>query len=203
MYVNAPGCNPDAVTGNIGNVTERVLNLWARHPEWPRLTLSSRLIPPEVNLPNVRLMRDFVSAEEIIRLQNEHLFHLCVTPVEGFGHKLNEGLSCGAIVLATDGPPMNEIVQPDRGLLVKWNRTNPMRMGTEYHFDEADLERTIEHALCLTPPQIAALSANARSWFEDNDRFFKRQFPAILRNLLSSDPKNSASSPKSRQPVAD
>lgn len=174
------------IIGNIFGIPERVLDLWARHPEWPRLTLSGRFIPPNVNLPNVRLIRDFISAGEIARLQNECQFHLCVTAAEGFGHKFNEGFSCGAIIVATDAPPMNEIVQPDRGLLVKWDRTNPLRLGTEYHFDAADLERTIENALRLTPAQITAMTSNAKAWFEDNDRFFRKQFPRIVNDLMDS-----------------
>jgi glycosyltransferase involved in cell wall biosynthesis len=172
------------VTGKVLGVAGRVLELWARHPEWPQLTLSSRFIPPDADLPNVRLIRDYIPAEEIFRLQNETLFHLCVTPAEGFGHKMVEGMSCGAVVLAVDAPPMNEVAQPGRSLLVKWNRSNPLRLGTEYHFDEVDLERAIEHALRLKPEEIAALSANARSWFEQNDRVFRESFCTLLRDKM-------------------
>jgi len=174
------------LTANCSGIPERVLNLWARHPEWPRLTVSGRQIPPGINLPNVVLIRNFISEEEISLLQNSCLFHLCVTPTEGFGHKHNEALSCSAIVLATDAPPMNEIIQPDRGLLAKWDRTNPKALGIEFHFDEADLERMIERCLQLTSQEITTLSANARSWFEKNDLFFRSQLPVILRGVLSS-----------------
>jgi hypothetical protein len=174
------------ITGAWSHVErERVFELWARHPEWPGITISSWFTPTDAAPPNVRLLRDFVSKEEIIRLQNEHLFHLCVTTAEGFGHKFNEGFSCGAIVIATDGPPMNEIVQPDRGLLVKWNKSNPLRLGTEYHFDEADLERTIELALRLKPEEIATMTSNGRKWYEENDRSFRQQLPLILKKLMA------------------
>jgi glycosyltransferase involved in cell wall biosynthesis len=174
------------MVGNRRGITDRVLGLWARRPEWPRLIVSGRHIPPGIDLPNAVLMRDFVPEEEIIRLQNTCRFHICVTAAEGVGHKYAEALSCGAVVLATDGPPMNEIIQPDRGLLVKWERTNPKFLGTEFHFDEADLERTIERCLQLSEAEIATISANGRDWYEKNDRFFRSELPRILRDVIGS-----------------
>ena len=163
-------------------IVERVIALWARHPEWPTLTVSGNNVPDNVNLPNVCPIRKYLPMEEIVRLQNANLFHLCITTAEGFGHKLNEGMSCGAVVIATDGPPMNELIRPERGFLVKWARTSPKALGTEYHFDEEDLERTVERCLGLSAEEIDRLAANARSWFEENDLFFRKALPEIVRN---------------------
>ena len=106
--------------------------------------------------------------------------------MQGFGHKINEGLSCGAVVLAPAGPPMNELVRPERGFLVQWNATSPKAPGTEYHFDEADFERTIERCLALTPDEIEAMTTKARAWFEENDRYFRQTLPDLLRNLVAT-----------------
>jgi glycosyltransferase involved in cell wall biosynthesis len=138
---------------------------------------------PGFDAPNIRRIERYLDEEEVIRLQNEHLFHLCVSRAEGFGHKLNEGMSCGAIVIATDAPPMNELITPERGLLVKYSHSERMNAGTAYDFDEADLERTIEKCLRLTTPEIEQLSRNARRWFEDNDRYFRARLPEALREL--------------------
>lgn len=171
------------VSGKRTDLADRVIALWSRHPEWPWLTLVGHRISTTTDFPNVRLIRDYVPDDAIRRMQNEHLFHLAVTAAEGFGHKLNEGLSCGAIVLTTDAPPMNEIIRPDRGLLVKWNRSNPKALGTEYHFDETDLERAVERCLKLKAEEIEGLSSRARGWFESNDQFFRETLPKILRDI--------------------
>jgi hypothetical protein len=174
------------MSGKREGIVEPILRLWARHPEWPMLTVSSRRIPDNLALPNVRPIRDYVPAEEIAQLQNEYLFHLGITAAEGFGHKLNEAMSCGALVITTDGPPMNELVRPERGFLVKWNRTSPKSLGAEFHFDENDLEQTIEDCLRLSPQEADRMAHNARDWFEKNDRFFRRTLPEIVHNLFTA-----------------
>jgi len=171
------------LTGERISIRNRVLALWARHPEWPRLTISSQSSMPEVAAPNLRQIGHFLSDNKIAQLQNQHQFHLCVTRAEGFGHKLNEGMSCGAIVLATDGPPMNELITPERGMLVKYASCEPIGLGTAFDFDEADLERTIEKCVRLSALEIEQLSLQARKWFEENDRFFRDRLPRILREL--------------------
>jgi glycosyltransferase involved in cell wall biosynthesis len=169
--------------GRRPGLAEPVIALWARHPDWPRITICGHRISSTADLANVRLIRDYVPDEEILRLQNDHLFHLAVTAAEGFGHKLNEGMSCGAIVITTDAPPMNELIGPDRGLLVKWNRSSPKALGTEYHFDVTDLERVVRQCLALKTEEADSFSRRARGWFESNDRFFKETLPKILLQI--------------------
>jgi hypothetical protein len=44
---------------------------------------------------------------------NSHLFHVCPSQYEGWGHCLHEGLGVGAVVLTTDAPPMSYFVDPN------------------------------------------------------------------------------------------
>ena len=48
---------------------------------------------------DLRLITDYIDDAELRTLQNRHLFHLCPSETEGFGHHLVEGMSCGAITL--------------------------------------------------------------------------------------------------------
>jgi Glycosyl transferases group 1 len=55
--------------------------------------------------------------DELKQLMNSHRFHLIPSAYEGFGHVLNEGIGCGALVITTDAPPMNEFA----GIQSDWN----------------------------------------------------------------------------------
>lgn len=48
---------------------------------------------------------------------NSHSIHFCCSYTEGFGHHINEGKSCKALILTTNKAPMNEI-DSNNGLLI-------------------------------------------------------------------------------------
>jgi hypothetical protein len=74
-------------------------------------------------------------------------------------------MSCGAVVVTTDGAPMNEIVTADRGYLARASHMEPMRRATRYFVDVDDLGRQIDRVLALKPDQRLALGKNARQWY--------------------------------------
>jgi glycosyltransferase involved in cell wall biosynthesis len=116
-------------------------------------------------------------------MQNRHLFHLCPSETEGFGHHLVEGLSCGAITLATDAPPMNEMIAPERGELVPYSRTGTQQLATTYFVEVDALESGVERMLALDEGQRVAKSAAARAWWGDNDRGFRERLAAAIENV--------------------
>src|SRR5574337_2187927 len=106
--------------------TEPLLALWRRHPECPRLTVvqhpgDAKPATPDANIDH-RI--GYLDEAELKRLQNAHRFHLCPSETEGFGHYIVEAMSVGAVVITLDAPPMNEMITPERGLLVPYSRTD-------------------------------------------------------------------------------
>jgi glycosyltransferase involved in cell wall biosynthesis len=166
--------------------TDILLDLWRKHPEWPTLTVVIRPNNPvarDPGLANVRFLTGFLEDCELRRLQNDHLFHLCPSEVEGFGHSLVEAMSCGAVTLTTDAPPMNELVTPERGMLVPYHAGQPQRLGMNYYVDPEALERCIEEMLAMPAERRAEFGANARDWYLRNDaRFRARLVETIERN---------------------
>jgi glycosyltransferase involved in cell wall biosynthesis len=170
--------------------TQRLLALWRRHPEWPPLLV---LQSPETvqETPDISA-RDNVEHRvampcgigEIRRLQNSHVFHLCLSEAEGWGHYIAEAMSCGAVVITCDAPPMNELVRPGRGLLVAATAAGQLNAAMRYRFDEAALEGVIEYARTLDAAQCATIGAEARAWFEANQRNFTGLLQEALQELL-------------------
>ena len=165
-------------------------DLWLRHPEWPTLTVvqndrmynQARVVPIEA--PNIihRLVR--LDDAELRALRNRHAFHLCPSEAEGFGHCIAEAMSCAAVTLTTNAPPMNELISPERGVLVDYHRMSSQRSGANYYVDPTDLERKIEAIIAMDERSIAQMGDNARQWYLENDRLFRTRLIKALEQAV-------------------
>lgn len=171
--------------GSSAKGTPALLELWARHPEWPVLTVVWHRREQVGAVPaNVRLIRDYLQDAELRQLQNACGIHLCPSLSEGWGHYIVEAMSCGAVTMVTDGAPMNELVRPDRGILVPAARTQPRKLGVDYFIDVSLLEQRIEQLIRTPLEEKRRLGAAARTWYELNDA----AFPVRLQELWTQLP---------------
>jgi hypothetical protein len=134
--------------------------------------------PPAANIDH-RI--DYLDDATLRQLQNAHRFHLCPSEAEGFGHHLMEALGIGAVVLATDAAPMNELVTPDRGLLIPVARTRREGLVDLALVERPGIEQAVAQALDLDAARCVALGARARAFFLDNDRAFRQRLPQACR----------------------
>ncbi|MHC1478739.1 glycosyltransferase [Frateuria aurantia] len=175
-------------SGNKGTLP--LLELWARHPEWPKLTVVWRR--KRVELPalpaNVVIHRDYLEQTHLRRLQNSSHFHLCPSQTEGYGHSLIEAMSCAAVTVATDGEPMNELIQPDRGVLVAAHRGPHQALATLYDFDASAMEAAVQRCIEMTETERQALGQHARAWYELACEQFPPRLLAALAELLAEHP---------------
>lgn len=167
--------------------TAAVLAVWARHPEWPALTVvrhagaGERPVPVP---PNVEMISRYLAPEELRGVQNACGVHLCPSESEGWGHYIAEAMACRAVPVVTDAPPMNELVAPERGVRVPWTRSEPRRLGVRFHVDRDALEGAVARLIGMSDAEKAAMGAAGRTWFEDNDRAFRARLDALLARLL-------------------
>jgi len=115
--------------------------------------------------PNVRLITDYITYEEIKRHLNSHGMHLCTSSSEGWGHYLVEAMSCQALIVTTDGPPMNEMISPNSGILVPWSHHEPRQLGTDWHIDPEKLEKIINELLIMPAEKNAFLEKRLERGF--------------------------------------
>lgn len=171
--------------GSKNKGTELLLSVWRNHPQWPTLTVvqSRKTAQPGAAAANIVHRVDYITDEELQRLQNAHRFHICSSETEGYGHYLVEAMGVGAVVLATDAPPMNEMVTPDRGIRIAWEKTGTQHLATTYYVSERGIVEAVEKALALSEDEAARLGAAARAWFEDNDRQFPARLAAAIEQL--------------------
>jgi hypothetical protein len=171
--------------------TDRLMAVWRRHPEWPRLTVlqDPRRAQPSPAAPNIEHRVTYLSASdpvhgaELRRLQNAHLFHLCPSETDTWGHYIGEAMGVGALTLTTDAPSMNEMVQPDRGLMIAYGRTGMRGLAATYFFDEMALERAVEQAIAMPSEERDRRRERARAWFMDMQQSFTERVGTAMDAL--------------------
>src|SRR5206468_4109481 len=94
---------------------------------------------------NIRIINDRISDDDLLNLMNRCAIHVCPSITEGFGHTIHEALSCAAVLITTDAPPMNELTR-DCAILVKPARSGTMGLATTYHVDPPDLAAGVRQA---------------------------------------------------------
>lgn len=161
-----------------------LLQVWAQHPEWPMLTVVWRCQEADRPMPaNITCVRDFMEDAELRRLQNAHAFHLCPSQTEGYGHSLAESLSLGAVVITLDREPMNELVTPDRGVLVPARITGEQHLATLYDAEPEAMAAAVERCLHMPAEERQRLGKAARHWYEANDRAFRQRLLDAVAEL--------------------
>lgn len=171
--------------------TKSLLETWRKHLEWPELIAvinNHDAVARDFEMaPNIRAIRERLPFEELKRLQNMCVFHICCSEAEGFGHYIMEALSCGAIPFTTNAPAMNELIDPSRGLLVDAkDETRPMGLTKAYFFRPESLEQQVERAVALTDAEIAQMGRAGREFYVQNDQFFRRQFIEMVQAMVDS-----------------
>ena len=122
--------------------TQVLLDTWLMHPEWPHLTIVCRVpIRRPATLPaNVTFEDRFVPEGELRGLLNNCGVNIQPTEMEGYGHSLAEAMSAKAVVLVTNGAPMNERVDAGRVVFIKPARKQPHYRGQRHFVTPSSIE---------------------------------------------------------------
>jgi hypothetical protein len=163
--------------------SEVVLHTWRYDSELPLLYLQKieNIKGFYVELPNV--VTQFKRVSDIRTIMNQSLFHLCPSKAEGFGHYINEALSTGAVVITTDAPPMNELVTPDCGFIVKANICGKHHLSNEYCVDKNVFKSVVRQAINTPIDTLLDMSIKARQLFLQRDKEFKVTINGLINHI--------------------
>lgn len=159
--------------------TAAVVEAWRREPDLPALTLVSanRVEAP----PHVDLVVGYPPDWQIARWMNECQIHVCPSAAEGWGHYIAEGLSVGAVVVTTDGSPMNEQVRPEHGLLVPPAAIGRRHSAAHHHVDPGAIINAVRHAAAMEPGEREAMGKLAREHLLARNERFRATALDLLR----------------------
>jgi hypothetical protein len=150
--------------------TKAIELAWNEH--MPPLTIIGETANPRPGIELIPRLEESC----LIDLMNRCQFHLCPSMYEGWGHHLHEGLSCGAVILTTDAPPMNEfgcavLVEAPEG-----NRSQH-HMATLYGVRPCDIKSGVDKMMEMSEGEVLEHRWFARKRYEDNEREFEELFP--------------------------
>lgn len=164
--------------------TISLLDVWRRHPEWPELTVISRIAEhKEYNSGNINIISEFLSEQVLQRVMNEHGVHLCPSESEGFGHNIVEALSVGAVVLTTDAPPMNELVDSEFGYLVPASKSGERYYSELFKVDEVELDRAITY-LTQKSDELKTNGKNIKQRYSEKRREFRSNIESEITKII-------------------
>jgi hypothetical protein len=120
---------------------------------------------------------------ELKRLMNECMFHIMPSGAEGWGHVIHEGLGCGAVMITTDFPPMNEYAGVDPKLLVHSQKWDPMnQVGRFAWVGATDVKSAIDNAWRMSPQCIEEIQKGARAAFLAQREYFHKRIQEVIAN---------------------
>ena len=164
--------------------TAAVISAWRDHADLlPPLTLVAR--DPIEHVPGITQWIGRISDEKLKELMNEHLFHLCPSVIEGWGHYIAEAMSCANIVITTDASPMNEHVLPQMGALITADVTHTRNRLDYNYVGTSQIVEAMREICSHDDRKLHHMGADARAWWWHRQQEFHTIAGRLLEELAS------------------
>ncbi|OQR98511.1 hypothetical protein ACHHYP_08449 [Achlya hypogyna] len=181
--------------------TKSIFQCWQKRPDLPPIDIYSMHPGTKVDFDEVfngsvpASVRfhygEDVDAPAFGRMLVEASTILCPSKMEGFGHYINQARASGALVLATNGTPMNEFVEIGAGVLIEARPLgpNPDQMLSMYGAMEFDVASdficdAVDKVLAMTPAERARHGRNGRLLYEKQFLAFKKNMHKLRAALV-------------------
>jgi len=159
--------------GSSAKGTAQVVEAFRNLPDLSLTIIGDTYVPKDVPSNVERLGR--VPTDRLKAEMNAHIFHLCPSSYEGFGHYLNEARSVGAVIITTNAAPMNELARPDFAFGAAPSSATTQNLAVHKHVDVESLTTAIQNASKLSKEACLAIGEKARSaYISERDDFVER-----------------------------
>ncbi len=168
--------------------TQVVIDSWK--PEYPHLDIIYS--PKDVKgliahkKDNITYHTTRLSDKDLIEKMRTSKIHLCPSETEGFGHYLHEALSTGALIVSTDGPPMNEWITTKEGFLASAKKKRVgEKLGSRYIISVEQMQQVLEKVVSLTPEERVVYYQASRQKYQDLLTSFRNKSTDFLKDIFS------------------
>lgn len=154
-------------------------------PDMPTLTVLTQHQPaPRSESDNVMIIPGYVDEQTYRRLQNEALIQWCPSIYEGFGHYMNEAMSCGAVVITTNGAPMSELMGKRGCFAVGYNKTGRQQLAITKIPDVTSIIEMSAIVNNLSLENLVKLGGYNRELFLERDAVFRGKFLTLIHETV-------------------
>lgn len=165
---------------SVNKGTSEVIEAWNKNAGLPVLTITHQMNPKIQTPPNISYNYRNYSENEFRNVLNSFQFHLCPSYYEGWGHYIHEAKSTGAIIIATNGAPMNEFISNKFGYLVPVSATKNHHLAEMKIPSIGGISESAMNCIKLSKDQITEMSALSRQSYLDGEAKFKETFLNII-----------------------
>lgn len=162
--------------------TEAIIEAWIKYNlPYPLTIINRRRKPFYIEMPNVKEIFRISHEETFAECINSHLFHLCPSKYEGWGHYIHEAMGVGAIVITTDAPPMNENCIGDY-FYIPSKVEGSMRMANLNAVDADGVAAAVRRVINMPEEEIKVASESNRYLYLTNRSIFRNNFFELVSN---------------------
>jgi hypothetical protein len=171
---------------NIYRPVNTVVAAW--RPTMPELHIVGDVpdLPTGDHLPaNVVVHAGHMKDGDLQELRHECGIVVGLSQCEGFQHAVNEARCAGALIVATDAPPMNEVVDPSYAVLVpvSGSKPCPSGLGLAWSVEPDAVRDAVCDLAAYSFKEKKAMSAAARKAYEANHTAFMVAMRARVKAL--------------------
>jgi hypothetical protein len=171
--------------------TQAVFDAWKWKKNGARIEARLNIVsslPIEIDTTDKRIYWwKHIDEAGLKHLQNSCAFHIYPSGTEGFGHAIHESLSTGAVLLTTDGPPMNEI---HAGVKMKATVVGRQCLADLYEVSAIDIYEAAQDSLVKWRDGVISQMVDlARNEFLKDNEEFETLFGAHLADLENPEAK--------------
>jgi hypothetical protein len=201
--------------------TEKVLKAWIDNKGFsefgsPKLVITCRrgclndrinyMLEDFVQCGNKKVHKDYpniqvysmIPNDEYLKLQRKAGVYICTSLTEGYGHYLNEGRSAGSVIITVDGPPMNELVTSENGILIEPRKKVPiskligsqMREGLAFEIGSNQVAEAVKKYYSLSHDEKVEKGRKSREMYLDDTSYLTITFKSLMNKNVKLEEQN-------------